>query len=880
MAPFCPPNSFRHLPALLLFCLLPIFSSAQVIKTFRNGVRKFDHGDKAKAERIFTKKQHHRVWEPGATLYIERLHASQYHTLAQWAKADSLLCNAGDQVKAATGRSKKRLHKRGITSQKIESLRSGIEATALNYVKESMNILLMDSLIDCFPCWSTGLTAERDSAIVVIANDNVYKEDYDILESVLNRHEKAIRDPNYEEAWNKRDSIWLYFPTKHTLCEMDMFRKDFPDNPYSNDCWFYPVRDLMCSESLPEVLAFHTGNLYTALEYPVVDAILHRGTPAEIAALPAAERLHLEDMQLLYKLRLQLDGCAYFFDTLQLREKIDYYARKYTPRRTAFELVTDGTNYFLHYHNLYSANRLVNELAEVFPDSAICKETTLFEFQTGKQAWFARYKKYLGAMDEDLSNRPMDVWNTVENHEFSAVSYSNGSEVYFARTNPQRRQTNVLRSKLIEGKWTTPEIVPELSGSRRAVPLSMTADGRTMLLSMGKDLYLSYRRDTAMNWFTPSRIIVDKMPYIGRATILPDGRAIVFEGSTTKLSGRRRPVTDLFVMNRNKNGSYNSPQPLDAINTPFFSEGNPLICADGYTLIYTTNAPGGFGKKDVVSTNRKDKKKWNKWDDEENLGWRVNTMEDDYGFSFMPDYGGDGYYTRTMLCKGNRDIWKMDLPARSWPKGSPRFIGIVTDLKGKPQSGGYMEITLDNEKKPLWVPINGETGEFSFRVPDTTKVIRLFPDLPGHITVFDSVHDVTKIKQGAIVRDTFRLSSFEDIRTNFQLQYATFDDNQSLLNDPRVYAELTLLHHHATRMGARILFKGHTDNSGTEGKNQSLALDRAITLQKYMIEHTGFSPADIDVVSMGASQPKCDNNTDEGRRCNRRVEVVFITGGK
>jgi outer membrane protein OmpA-like peptidoglycan-associated protein len=65
---------------------------------------------------------------------------------------------------------------------------------------------------------------------------------------------------------------------------------------------------------------------------------------------------------------------------------------------------------------------------------------------------------------------------------------------------------------------------------------------------------------------------------------------------------------------------------------------------------------------------------------------------------------------------------------------------------------------------------------------------------------------------------------------------------------------------------------GHTDSVGDNSANQALALKRAIPVMDYFIKK-GIPYYLINLKSRGAERPKSDNNTEEGRKLNRRVEV-------
>ncbi len=69
---------------------------------------------------------------------------------------------------------------------------------------------------------------------------------------------------------------------------------------------------------------------------------------------------------------------------------------------------------------------------------------------------------------------------------------------------------------------------------------------------------------------------------------------------------------------------------------------------------------------------------------------------------------------------------------------------------------------------------------------------------------------------------------------------------------------------------------GHTDGVGSVKYNLDLSLKRAISVANYLITREGIDPSKIFVRGMGKSAPIADNSTDEGRKLNRRFEIVFL----
>ena len=72
----------------------------------------------------------------------------------------------------------------------------------------------------------------------------------------------------------------------------------------------------------------------------------------------------------------------------------------------------------------------------------------------------------------------------------------------------------------------------------------------------------------------------------------------------------------------------------------------------------------------------------------------------------------------------------------------------------------------------------------------------------------------------------------------------------------------------------KIQVAGHTDSTGDAKKNQELSERRAAAVKKVLVEKYGADTARITVKGSGANQPVADNQTEDGRALNRRVEIV------
>lgn len=71
------------------------------------------------------------------------------------------------------------------------------------------------------------------------------------------------------------------------------------------------------------------------------------------------------------------------------------------------------------------------------------------------------------------------------------------------------------------------------------------------------------------------------------------------------------------------------------------------------------------------------------------------------------------------------------------------------------------------------------------------------------------------------------------------------------------------------------VIEGHTDSVASESYNRRLSLKRAEAVKRYLIEKYQISPARLKAVGRGEVNPIADNASEEGRRKNRRVELVM-----
>jgi outer membrane protein OmpA-like peptidoglycan-associated protein len=74
---------------------------------------------------------------------------------------------------------------------------------------------------------------------------------------------------------------------------------------------------------------------------------------------------------------------------------------------------------------------------------------------------------------------------------------------------------------------------------------------------------------------------------------------------------------------------------------------------------------------------------------------------------------------------------------------------------------------------------------------------------------------------------------------------------------------------------ASLVIEGHTDSFGSDSQNLALSQARADAVMQYLLANTPLSPANVRALGYGESRPVANNETPEGRKRNRRIDIVI-----
>jgi peptidoglycan-associated lipoprotein len=80
----------------------------------------------------------------------------------------------------------------------------------------------------------------------------------------------------------------------------------------------------------------------------------------------------------------------------------------------------------------------------------------------------------------------------------------------------------------------------------------------------------------------------------------------------------------------------------------------------------------------------------------------------------------------------------------------------------------------------------------------------------------------------------------------------------------------------ADKKAVWVEIEGHTDNTGDKKYNESLGMNRAEAVKRYLYEKHQIPLHKINVISYGEEKPVAPNNTRAGRAQNRRIVIKVL----
>ena len=214
-------------------------------------------------------------------------------------------------------------------------------------------------------------------------------------------------------------------------------------------------------------------------------------------------------------------------------------------------------------------------------------------------------------------------------------------------------------------------------------------------------------------------------------------------------------------------------------------------------------------------------------------------------------------YTSTQ--EGNKDIhWNYDTPSGDYRVGDAQIIV-------QPEAWNHLAISFN--KRALKVYVNGIRIA---NIPNMAAPVRF--DVVGREwgtpdTFREAITNI-RLAQGAVPLYDRMMSDGKFITYGI-----TFDVGKATIK-PESMGEINRIVQLMTENpDLKFSVEGHTDSTGNAASNQTLSEQRSQAIVAKLVE-LGIAQDRLTAVGKGQNSPIADNNTDEGRAKNRRVEFV------
>ena len=399
---------------------------------------------------------------------------------------------------------------------------------------------------------------------------------------------------------------------------------------------------------------------------------------------------------------------------------------------------------------------------------------------------------------------------------------------------------------------------------------TLTADGRMLFFTAcnrrdGKgqcDIYTSLWVDG--NWSRPVNLGAPlNSPYSDKhPTVSSDGRVLYFASNRPGGFGSYDIWRSFW-----DGSSWSVPENLgDSVNTTGV-EQSPFLHPDQRSLYFSSTGWTGMGQGDLFITRSKGGADWSS---PENLGYPINTFNDEIGLSINA-LGDRAYFASDREGDANTDIFTFELPVDLRPVPVSYLSGRVYDSRNMKGVAALVQlIDLESGEVVVESPAFPPEGDYLVTLPtDRDYALNVSADA----YLFYSAHFAFRGEHGRT--DPFRRDIPLDrivVGSSVVLNNIFFESDSHQLLQASMAELNRLVIFMQENPTVAVEISGHTDSTGSAEHNQELSGKRAGAVVNYLMEK-GIEANRLIPVGYGDRKPVAENDSEAGRALNRRTEL-------
>ena len=468
---------------------------------------------------------------------------------------------------------------------------------------------------------------------------------------------------------------------------------------------------------------------------------------------------------------------------------------------------------------------------------------------------------------------------------------------------------DVYFSERLDGKWQPAKNIGKpINGEFHDASITLSSDGNELFLYKDNngngDVFVSKHKSDS-TWTPPESLGINVNSSFDEnsACLAPDGKTLFF---TSNRPGGKGGL-DIYVTKAEANGTWGKPQNLGSPVNTESNEDGPFMDYDGKTLYFSSQGHKGMGGYDIFMTEYDSTAK--KWKEPVNIGYPINTPDDDTYFVKSGD-AKYGYYASIRDGGlGEKDIYKVLIPEplqtyeklkirlEQGPPKEPVVVKTPTEdpkeVKTETRYPVVLLINVRNEKtkEPVDATIrisdkesNVEVGivrratgiyQVTFR-NEKEKTYSITVENEGSMFKNEDLDVPAMAAEEKKILKEYELSKIE-VGFKTVLRNIYFDFNKASFR-MEAYPELSKLERMLKdNTTYKVEISGHTDNVGSDEYNLQLSQRRAEAVVNWLAKK-GIDRSRLTAKGYGESKPLATNDDEkEGRSINRRTEFEVIS---